>query len=310
MAAAVQLSAAVTAFCEQLSGERRVSANTLRAYRSDLAQLQAFARDKLGREGSIADVDKFLLRGFLAELACSRGSRSIARKVACLRTFFRFLQRSGHDRNPAALLRSPKVGRQLPKFLGASAAAEVMEAASTRSEPWLAARDAAMLELLYGSALRVSELCSLDLAALDLRAGELRALGKGKKERIVPVGQPARDALERYLPRRAEHLGPHAEAARGALFVNKDGGRLSVRMVQKLVARYGQLGAGRPDLHPHALRHSAATHMLEGGANLRAIQEFLGHSSLSTTQTYTHVSFDQLLGEYDAAHPLAKASAK
>lgn len=303
----VTLTQAVTEFSEHLAHERRVSDHTLGAYRSDLAQLEAYALGKLGRTARVRDLDKFLLRGFLAELARTRGARSIARKVACLRTFFRFLERSGQaDSNPAALLRTPKLGRRLPEFLAAEAAATVMHAPKSRAAPWLAARDTALLELLYGSGLRVSELCGLDVASLDLRAGELRVLGKGKKERIVPLGRAAHAAVTAYLPLRAERLTRRAPTA--ALFVNKDGGRLSVRMVQKLVTRYGELGTGRPDLHPHALRHSAATHMLEGGASLRAIQEFLGHSSLSTTQTYTHVSFDRLLGEYDRAHPLAKAS--
>jgi integrase/recombinase XerC len=302
------LDQAVAEFCAQLRGERRVSANTLAAYQSDLSQLQAYARDKLGRAPQVVDIDKFLLRAWLATLAGTRGPRSIARKVACLRTFFRFLQRGGYGHNPATLLRTPKTGRRLPKFLGAEAAGAVMAAGASRQEPWFAARDAVLLELLYGSGLRVSELCALDVAAVDLRACELRVLGKGQKERIVPIGSKAFAAIERYLPLRAERLLRRTGPGSDALLLNKDGGRLSVRMVQKLVRRYGALGAGRPDLHPHALRHSAATHMLEGGASLRAIQEFLGHSSLGTTQMYTHVSFDQLLGVYDAAHPLAKAN--
>jgi integrase/recombinase XerC len=300
------LAGAMAAFSEHLAGERRVSRNTLAAYGSDLSQLEAFAREKLGREPALADVDKYLLRAWLASLARVRDARSIARKIACVRSFFRFLARRGYDRNPTELLRSPRAGRKLPKFLGAETAASVMKAPEVRVEPWLRARDAALLELLYGSALRVSELCALDVASVDLRAMELRVLGKGKKERIVPFGRQAQASLDDYLPLRAERVALRPSSAPLALFLNKDGGRLSVRMVQRLVGRYGAL-VGRPDLHPHALRHSAATHMLEAGASLRAIQEFLGHSSLGTTQMYTHVSFDQLLGVYDAAHPLAKA---
>ncbi len=170
-------------------------------------------------------------------------------------------------------------------------------------------RDALALELLYGSGLRVSELALLDLGQISAAEAELRVLGKGRKERMVPMGSKALSAFEAYLPRRAELCHPTTGFYDPqALLLGQLGRRLSVRWLQKLVQRYGALGAGRSDLHPHALRHSCATHMLEGGADLRAIQEMLGHSSLSTTQRYTHVSLDQLLAVYDRAHPMAQAS--
>jgi integrase/recombinase XerC len=169
-------------------------------------------------------------------------------------------------------------------------------------------RDTALLEVLYGSGLRVSELVQLDLGSVSFGEGSVRVLGKGKKERIVPFGSKAAEALRAYLAHRAELRHPKTgEQDPAALFLGRSGARLGVRWVQKLVHRYGALGTGRPDLHPHALRHSCATHMLEGGADLRAIQEMLGHSSLSTTQRYTHLSLDKLLEVYDKSHPLARA---
>lgn len=304
----MKLELAVQAFAEHLSSERRVSPNTLSAYLSDLEQLRNFLTHTMKIEAPRVDtLGKATLRAWLAELARARGKRTIARKVAALRSFFRFLQRTGRIRhNPVATLRSPKLERKLPEFLGVDAAAQLMTGPDTaQRDAFRAARDRAMLELLYGSGLRVGELRALDLSSIDLGNNELRVLGKGRKERIVPIGSLARAALDAYLGERARLVAEKPRADAHALLLGKSGKRLSVRMLQKLVGRYGRLALGRPGVHPHALRHSAATHMLEGGANLRAIQEFLGHSSLATTQLYTHVSFDQLLGVYDAAHPLA-----
>jgi integrase/recombinase XerC len=233
---------------------------------------------------------------------------TIARKLSSLRAFYAYLEREGLARdNPSRLLASPKLRRKLPTLLNASAAADVMEAPLTRKgREAERLRDAAMLELLYGSGLRVSELAALDVNDVSLGAGEVRVLGKGRKERIVPVGSKAVESLSRYLEQRASLAGEGERSAAKALFLGRRGTRLGVRRVQTLVQRYGALGAGRADLHPHALRHSCATHMLEGGADLRSIQEMLGHSSLSTTQRYTHVSLDQLFAVYDRAHPLAQ----
>jgi integrase/recombinase XerC len=257
----------------------------------------------------LKDVDKWLLRRWLSELARALDAKSIARKLSAARALFRYLERRGLvDNNPAQLLAAPKQARNLPVFLSVDAAQEVVDAPLHTTQPDASkARDSVIMELLYGSGLRVSELCGLDLASLDLRQGELRVIGKGDKERIVPLGRAAKRALELYLPKRVQVAKDEVVHDVHALLLNRRGRRLSVRMVQKLVHRYGQLGAGRPDLHPHALRHTCATHMLEGGAGLRAIQEFLGHSSLSTTERYTHVTFDQLLRVYDRAHPMATA---
>ncbi len=306
-----ELGRALARFGEFLASERRASAHTVSAYGRDLQSLLRFVRARHPGGARLASLDKFMLRAWLGELAKSVAPPTIARKISSVRALCDYLTRSGELRtNPTATLSSPKLRRKLPRFLTPEAAAEVMtaplEQASGREVVHL--RDALCLELLYGSGLRVSELASLDLAQLSLAEAEVRVLGKGRKERMVPLGSKALAALAAYLPRRAELAHPRTGVVDPqALLLGHLGKRLSVRWLQALVRRYGVLGAGRSDLHPHALRHSCATHMLEGGADLRAIQEMLGHSSLSTTQRYTHVSLDQLLAVYDRAHPLAQA---
>lgn len=304
------LAEAIRVFIEYLTGERRASAHTVDAYRRDLEQLAAFLDERLGRSATLADVSKLSLRAWLGDLARSRSPGSVARKLAALRTFYRYLEREGSVRqNPVALIATPKVRRKLPAFLGVDAAAEVMRAPAGDGAVCEVEqlRDTLILELLYGSGLRVSELVGLDLSHVSLEEQRMRVLGKGNKERMVPLGSKALEALRAYLPRRSELRHPKTGAADArALLVGRRGRRLGVRRVQTLVRRYGALGAGRPDLHPHALRHSCATHMLEGGADLRAIQEMLGHASLSTTQRYTHLSLEQLLRVYDSSHPLAR----
>lgn len=301
-----ELSKLVARFVTHLADERRVSPHTVTAYRRDLAAFVAFVEEELGPRAALSGVDRTLLRRYLGTLAGSRAPATIGRKLASLRTFFAYLERQGRlERNPAALLATPKNPRKLPRVLDPEALGEVVEAPLrgdvVQAEQY---RDAALLELLYGSGLRVSELVGIDLGHLSLDAREVRVVGKGRKERIVPFGSKAELALTRYLERRAD-LVPDAQGL-PALFVSRRRRRLSVRWVQRLVKRYGARGAGRPDLHPHALRHSCATHLLEGGADLRAIQELLGHSSLATTERYTHVSMDRLLEVYDRAHPLAR----
>jgi integrase/recombinase XerC len=302
----------VARFASHLATERRASAHTVLAYAGDLRALMAYAR-KRSSDPRLEDIDKLLLRSWLAELARAVTPVTLSRKLASVRAFFGWLERETLvAKNPAALLASPKLRRKLPRFVTASAAAEIMDApaASAVGEP-SRARDTALLEVLYGSGLRVSELVGLDLGHVAFEEASLRVLGKGKKERIVPLGSVAKGALERYLARRPELRHPRTGAQHEqALFLSEKGARLGVRRVQTLVQRYGALGAGRGDLHPHALRHSCATHLLEGGADLRAIQELLGHSSLATTQRYTHVSLDQLLAVYDRSHPLAKKSGR
>jgi integrase/recombinase XerC len=295
-------------FTAHLATERRASPHTVLAYGRDLSGLFEYVRAR-SSPARIQDIDKLTLRAWLAEVSRTVSPTTLSRKLASVRAFFGWLERETLvARNPASQLSSPKLRRKLPRFLGAQAAGEVMEAPDgTAIGPIERARDSALLEVLYGSGLRVSELVGLDLEHVELRDASLRVLGKGKKERIVPIGSKASVALERYLSGRLELRHPRTGAQdERALFLGRTGARLGVRRVQTLVRRYGGIGAGRGDLHPHALRHSCATHLLEGGADLRAIQELLGHSSLSTTQRYTHVSLDQLMAVYDKAHPLAR----
>ena len=301
-------------FAEYLALERHASPHTVSAYRRDLSSLVQFLEERLERPPVLADVSRLTLRSWLGTVGEKLSPASIARKLSSVRALYVFLGRSGEVReNPAALLQSPKLTRGLPLVLRPEAAAEVIDAseAAPLGSEIEKLRDRVLLELLYGSGLRVSELSALDLDAVSLREAEVRVLGKGRKERLVPLSGKALEALEAYLPRRGELRDPKTRALDDkALLVTRRGRRLGVRRVQFLVQRYGALGAGRPDLHPHALRHSCATHLLEGGADLRVIQELLGHASLSTTQRYTHVSLDQLLSVYDKAHPLARAKRK
>jgi len=305
-----ELGRALGRFRVHLASERRASPHTVSAYLRDLESLASYVRERNAGIANLSSLDKFMLRAWLGEIGKSVAPPTIARKISSVRSLCEFLLRGGELRqNPSATLASPKMRRKLPRFLAPDAAAEVMSAplAQARGREVCHLRDALSLELLYGSGLRVSELAQLDLDQISSSEAELRVLGKGRKERIVPLGSHSLAALEAYLPRRAELAHPRTGALDPrALLLGQLGKRLSVRWLQALVRRYGALGAGRSDLHPHALRHSCATHMLEGGADLRAIQEMLGHSSLSTTQRYTHVSLDQLLAVYDRAHPMAQ----
>ncbi len=283
-----------------LEHERRASPHTVAAYRRDLHELSRLVAERLGPTARSAEVDVVLLRAHLGKLARRVQAVTIARKLAAVRSFFKFLRRRGElADSPAAHLETPKVRRGLPTFVTVDQAKEIVESPGDDAE---GVRDRAILELLYGGGLRVSELAGLSPGDVSLAHGEARVRGKGDKERIVPIGPPAVAAVRAWLRRREE-------LARGgaSLFVGKRGGPIGVRAIQRMVARQGALGAGRGDLHPHALRHSCATHLLEGGADLRAIQEILGHASLSTTQRYTHVTMDAILGAYERAHPLARA---
>jgi integrase/recombinase XerC len=291
---------AVSAFLSALAHERRASEHTVAAYSSDLSQLRSFAREKRPGPLEVRGVDVALLRGWLGSLAKTHAASSMARKIAAVRALYKWLMKTGAvEVDPARTLALPKVRKRLPTVLNVDAAREVMTA--IEGDDAMSKRDRAMLELLYGSGLRVGELASLDVGDLDLRGREARILGKGRKERVVPLGAPAVAAIEIWLEARREIAGGDAHA----LFLTKRGARVGPRAVQTMVRKAGVLGAGRGDLHPHALRHTCATHMLDGGAELRSIQEMLGHASLATTQRYTHVSMEQILRVYDKAHPLA-----
>jgi len=285
-------------FHQYLSVERNLSPHTCAAYLRDLGEFHAFLEGQ-GGTTSPGRVDHLLLRRYLAELHKRNERTSIARKLSTLRTFFRYLVREGVlATNPAESVTTPKRNRYLPKTLSVDEATTLLERGHGTTV--LALRDRAMLELLYSSGLRVSELTGLNVGGIDLRENLVRVLGKGRKERIVPVGSKAREALIAYLEERG------ATDDEQPLFINHRGGRLTPRSVQRhLKTRLIKAGVFK-DISPHALRHSFATHLLDGGADLRAIQELLGHASLSTTQRYTQVSVDQLMSVYDKAHPRSR----
>lgn len=294
-------------FLRYLREERRASPRTVATYGRDLQALERWFAESRPHKRDAADIDVRDLRAFLGATARNREPATIIRKVAALRAFYRFLmRRAALVHNPASELRAPRLRRKLPRFLSVEKAGETVEAPSGVGVRALEVRDRALLEVLYGSGLRVSELVGLDLARVDLAAATARVRGKGDKERIVPLGSKAVDALREYLPLRGElrHV-KHGTQDEMALFLGVRGERLGVRQVQLLVKRYGALATGTGGLHPHALRHSCATHLLDAGADLRSIQELLGHASLSTTQRYTHVSVDRLQAIYTKAHPLS-----
>ncbi len=311
--ATLTLALATGELATYLEGERRASRHTVSAYTRDLEQLGAFVAARLDRDPAVGDVTLPLLRAWLAGLSHDATATTIARKIASVRALFRHLMRRGRVAvNPAAALVAPKAPRKLPVFLDAETMGEVVTTPAADDAEGL--RDRAILETLYAGGLRVSELVGLELGRLELEAGGLgtaRVLGKGNKERVVPLGSHAVRALKSYLARRSEleAEAPSLEA-RHAVFLSSRGQRIGVRRVQELVKRYGILAAGRPDLHPHALRHSCATHLLDGGADLRSIHELLGHASLSVTQRYTHTSIEGLIAVYDRAHPLAQRAAE
>ena len=296
-------------FLEHLEEERGFSRHTVRAYRQDLERFLHFlAVDFLSEEVSNIRpeaVDALAIRSFLASQArAGLGRQSQARSLSALRSLCRFACREGTlNRNPAEGVRSPKQTRTLPRHLRPGEVETLLEAAEG-DEP-LVRRDSAILELLYASGLRVSELAGLDWPDLNLEARTLRVVGKGGKERMVPFGQPATRALASWLEVWEEIRDP-ARGPSEPVFLNYRGTRLSVRSIRRIIDRYVEKAALAAGVHPHTLRHTFATHLLEGGADLRTIQELLGHSSLSTTQRYTHVELERLLQVYREAHPRAK----
>ncbi len=292
-------------FAAYLETERRAAAHTRKAYLLDLDQYAAYLRE-VG--APLVPSSPALVRGFLAHRAGDAGATTLGRKLSAIRSLYRFLVREGlAPGNPARAVSGPRKPKRLPEVLPEEEVAALVEAPEL-AEP-LAIRDRAFLELLYGSGLRVSELTGLDTAGLDLASGLVRVLGKRSKERIVPFGKPAADALRRYLDEARPVLAvgrDHAGAER-ALFLNYRGGRLSARSVARRLSRW-VVASGLPrHVHPHVLRHCFATHLLGNGADLRGIQELLGHASLSTTQRYTHLDWKRLAAVYDAAHPRARS---
>ncbi|WP_108250113.1 tyrosine recombinase XerC [Planctomonas deserti] len=299
------LSDAVSAFADHLAGERGYSANTVRAYRSDLTDLLHYARSR--GAGSPGDLDLDLLRDWLwrgSQAGLSKAT--LARRSAAAKGLAAWLSREGlADADSGARLRAPRPGRTLPRVLTEGQVTGLLAGLAARAaegDP-LALRDLAVVEVLYAAALRVSELTGLDLDQLDQERLTLRVTGKGSKERVVPFGVPAQRALGDYLRRGRPALA--TDGSGSALFLGSRGGRMGTRTVYALIARLLEDLPGSGPAGPHALRHTAATHLLDGGADLRAVQEMLGHASLGTTQIYTHVSTERLRQSYRSAHPRA-----
>lgn len=296
-------------YLDHLTVERGLSPNTLSAYRRDLGRYVAF----LERRGvsAPADVDEATIRSFLASLSASTygederpyRATSVARTISAVRSFHRFLLREGAaERDPATAVRQPKLPRSLPRPLPVDEVARLLEAPEEGTPVGL--RDRALLELLYGSGLRVSELVGLDVDDVDLEEGAVRVLGKGGKEREVPVGRFGREAVEAYLTRARPAFV--AAASRGALFLNRRGGRLTRQSVNRMLAAQVKAAGIERRVTPHSLRHSFATHLLEGGADVRVVQELLGHASVATTQVYTLVTEEHLREVYYSSHPRAR----
>jgi len=301
---------ALEQFLLNLQVEKNSAAQTLRSYRSDLLQFLGFMKERLGTSrigGKIPltpeRVTHLDVRAYLASLHRRNAKSSVARKLSSIRSFFAYLVRQGVvKQNPAEMVAAPKRAQRLPEVLPVDEAFRLVHGPDRAAV--LGSRDAAMLEVLYSSGLRVSELTSLNLASVDRHLGVVRVIGKGDKERVVPIGSKALEALDVYLRRRGELLGRREE--HGALFLNRRGGRLTPRSVARLLLRYVRHCNLSRSVSPHGLRHTFATHLLDAGADLRAVQEMLGHASLSTTQRYTHLTVDKLMAVYDRAHPRSR----
>jgi len=290
---------AFASFLNSLKTERRLSRHTVKAYERDLQALASFCN----KEGvtSLQDLDTYHVRRFAAEShRCGLAPRSVARRLSAVRSFLRAEVEQGRLKaNVATNVSAPKPAKRLPGTLDADQVTKLLEASGDDA---LTIRDLAMLELFYSSGLRLAELVNLDLEDLDFSDRTVRVTGKGNKTRILPVGRQALDAIRQWLPVRLGLAGK----AEQALFVSRKGGRLAARSVQARLDRWARANGSSRHLHPHLLRHSFATHLLESSGDLRAVQELLGHASISTTQVYTHLDFQHLATSYDKAHPRAR----
>jgi integrase/recombinase XerC len=282
-------------YIRYLEIEKAASLHTVRAYRKDLKAFSEYAKTEPG------EIDMIDVRGFIAE-QIKKGLRKItvSRRLSSIRSFFKFLYREGYIKsNPAKLVSNPKIPKLLPKFLSVDDVFSLIE--KPEGIGFMPVRDRAILELLYSSGLRVSELSGLNVDDVNTRESLMKVRGKGKKERIVPIGSKAIDAMKSYAIERML-----MKSRDKALFLNRMGKRLTDRGVRRIVVKYARALAYHGQIGPHTLRHSFASHLLQSGADLRVIQELLGHSSLSTTQKYTHLDITHLMDIYDKAHPLAK----
>ena len=291
-------------FLRYLQIERNSSPLTIKSYAEDLASFEDYLVARVGTVQHLDELTIPVLRGYVTYLyECEYAKTTIARRLACLRTFFKFCVREQLvTTNPAQALRTPRTGRKLPHFLTLEQMIKLLEA-PTLHEP-LGIRDRAILETMYSAGLRVAELVGLNLSDWDRDAAILRVMGKGRKERIAPLGKPASAALQLWLTQRV--ISPKAKAKdQDALFLNKNGGRITTRSIGRMLEKYLQDTGLSHLTTPHTLRHTFATHLLDGGADLRSVQELLGHKSLTTTQIYTHVSTKRLRETYEKSHPHA-----
>ncbi len=298
----------ITTFLRHIEGERNYSPHTVASYEDDLRQFSAFLQRHFSDSTfTLSAIDKLTIRLFLHDLVDQGFSRkSIARKLACLKSFFRYLKRMKKiDTNPAATVVSPKVEKTLPTVLSESAAAALMQQPDNSMPE--GSRDRAMLELFYGTGIRLSELIGLNWQDISFEEGTIRVTGKGSKQRIIPLGRPAASALKAYQRKRTEVLaaGLHDETDGLAVFITSRGKRLQPKSVNVLMNKYIARVSEITKKSPHVLRHSFATHLLDRGADIRAVKELLGHESLSTTQVYTHVGVERLKKVYAQAHPKA-----
>lgn len=290
----------ITKFIQSLRSERNYSPYTIKNYSIDLIDLQRFL-DK--RKTNLSKVDRITAREFLYNLQKKYSRRSLARKISSCRSFFRFLQREKYvDKNPFELVKTPKLEKRLPNFLYENEIQKMLNGLDLKTD--FGKRDLAILELLYGSGIRVSEATRLNLSDFDLSAKEIRVFGKGAKERIVLIGKHAVEALRDYLENtRAKLLGGNKNRS---VFLGSRGSRLTERSVERMIKKLAEKCGLLKKVTPHTIRHTFATHLLERGADLRTVQELLGHTSLSTTQVYTHVTKEKLKSVYDKAHPRAR----
>ena len=290
-------------FVAKLEHEKGFSEHTLRAYHKDLLQFDNFL--KAEKRSSLGSVNHLLLRRFLAVLRSKNYSKTtIARKLASIRSFFKFLIREGElVANPFEMLRTPKQDKKLPHFLSITEVDVLLK--TPDSSTLMGLRDMAIMETLYSTGIRVSELVGLDEGSIDFIAGMIKVQGKGKKERLVPIGSPAIKAINEYIDSKSMSKKKEEKSVSRSepLFLNKYGGRLTARSVARSLDKYLKVSGINLLTSPHTFRHSFATHLLDKGADLRSVQEMLGHSSLSTTQVYTHITTERLKNVYDKAHP-------
>jgi len=301
----------IESFDNYLLAIKNASLHTRRSYRSDLQQFTQFLREnenKVWNRGNVQlnKITPVMVRGFLAFLHKKNTKTTIARKRASLNAFFNFLIKEGLVTvNPVQAVSAPKPEKVIPTFLSVDEMFSLI--GKPDEETMLSRRDRAILELMYSCGLRVSEVVNVNLEDFDLAEGYIKVRGKGNKERLLPVGSKAREALNDYfLVRNTLEESKQIQEQAPAVFINYRGGRLTTRSIARIINKYAHRASFFRPVHPHAIRHSFATHLLDAGADLRAIQELLGHSSLSTTQKYTHVSVDRLMEVYDKAHPRAK----